>query len=436
MVDIQNVSYRLVLLKENGEKIELTRIMKDLEIEEGENQWSEQVSFYVPNIKHEGVYISSLAKLNCVVFVYANWSGTDEEIFRGTITDWEIARRDDEHGFTAYAYDNTFYMQKNQDNRYFSEGTGTRSAIESVFSSWNIPLVYNGPNEKHAKVMFKNKSLSSICQDLLDDAVKKGGIRVNIRSVKGTVYIQPRGINSPIYHFGGENTTVANDGLDMKDIITRVKVVGEIDDEGRSHVDAVLDKNTEFGIHQKVYNREQDDSLDDAKIAAAKILDASSKPSRTSRLEAPDLPFLRKWDCIHVEAGTLNGNFWITEITHYADSQKMKMRVIPEGDDESDDSLASVLQGQINRNKRSELLIDFGSIQDDMSLRTNTFPDPIPQGDYSVCRQLTLGETNTPLTVTACDGMHMHGPSGPHGHGHANPSGMWSTCTDSQSEAD
>ena len=101
----------------------------------------------------------------------------------------------------------------------------------------------------------------------------------------------------------------------------------------------------------------------------------------------------------------------------------MKLRVVPEGK-ESNDVLSSLLGNAINNSKKSELLIDFGSIQDDMSLRTNTFPDPIPQGDYSALRQLTLGETGSVLTLTACDGMHMHGPSGPHGHGHYKPSGL------------
>ena len=90
----------------------------------------------------------------------------------------------------------------------------------------------------------------------------------------------------------------------------------------------------------------------------------------------------------------------------------LREEVLDEGKDSNDD-LSSLLGNAINNRKKSELLIDFGSIQSDMSLRTNTFPDPIPQSDYSVLRQLTLGETGTFLTVTANDGMHMHGPSGP-----------------------
>lgn len=65
-------------------------------------------------------------------------------------------------------------------------------------------------------------------------------------------------------------------------------------------------------------------------------------------------------------------------------------------------SLARAIQGHIRRNQDAEsaLLLDFGVIQDDYSLLTNTYPIPIPKKDYMVCRQLTLGPTNDILAKT------------------------------------
>ncbi|MCD8198389.1 MAG: hypothetical protein LUE24_14715 [Lachnospiraceae bacterium] len=59
------------------------------------------------------------------------------------------------------------------------------------------------------------------------------------------------------------------------------------------------------------------------------------------------------------------------------------------------------------------LVLDFGEIQDDYSLLTNTYPLPIPQSDYLVCRQLTLGDTGDILAKTqeigaAVSGAHQH----------------------------
>lgn len=70
--------------------------------------------------------------------------------------------------------------------------------------------------------------------------------------------------------------------------------------------------------------------------------------------------------------------------------------------------LAHVMQERMNRNQdanNSALILDFGVIQDDMSLKTNTFAIPIPQADYHVCRQLTLGPTHNILAKTQDIGM-------------------------------
>ena len=85
-------------------------------------------------------------------------------------------------------------------------------------------------------------------------------------------------------------------------------------------------------------------------------------------------------------------------------------------------NLGAVLSQRMQKEGASPLVLDFGQIQDDYSLKTNTFAKPIPKGDYSICRQLTLGDTNGHLTYTigagnAGDGTHSHGSSGPHSHG-------------------
>lgn len=62
--------------------------------------------------------------------------------------------------------------------------------------------------------------------------------------------------------------------------------------------------------------------------------------------------------------------------------------------------LANVLTGQMRKENESPLILDFGEIQENGSLITNTFPVPIPKGDYSVCRQLTLGKVGEEFTST------------------------------------
>ena len=83
--------------------------------------------------------------------------------------------------------------------------------------------------------------------------------------------------------------------------------------------------------------------------------------------------------------------------------------------------LASVLSQRMQAENESPLVLDFGEIQANGSLVTNTFPVPVPKGSYSVCRQLTLGRTGSVLTTTKDGGSHTH-DAGQHA-GHAEGDG-------------
>lgn len=75
--------------------------------------------------------------------------------------------------------------------------------------------------------------------------------------------------------------------------------------------------------------------------------------------------------------------------------------------------LAGVLQGRMRDMGDKPQILDFGTIQPDMSLLTNRFPKPVPQEDYVVCRQVTLGCTYDILAKTQdiempYSGSHIH----------------------------
>lgn len=50
--------------------------------------------------------------------------------------------------------------------------------------------------------------------------------------------------------------------------------------------------------------------------------------------------------------------------------------------------LASVLSARMKQEFDAPLPLDFGEIQQDGSLITNTFPVPVPRGDYSILGHL------------------------------------------------
>lgn len=61
--------------------------------------------------------------------------------------------------------------------------------------------------------------------------------------------------------------------------------------------------------------------------------------------------------------------------------------------------LGRLFQEQMNKTADKPLVLDFGVIQEDYSLLTNTFPLPIPVDDYVVCRCVTYNPSK-PLTMT------------------------------------
>ena len=77
-------------------------------------------------------------------------------------------------------------------------------------------------------------------------------------------------------------------------------------------------------------------------------------------------------------------------------------------------ALTNTLHSMIHSIADRPPVLDFGKINADYSLTTNTFPKPIPKNEYSVCRQL-LYDPNEPLTVTYIDGRHGHPEASPPG---------------------
>ena len=74
--------------------------------------------------------------------------------------------------------------------------------------------------------------------------------------------------------------------------------------------------------------------------------------------------------------------------------------------------LANVLSDRMRRENDTSLCLDFGEIQGNGSLITNTFPVAIPKGQYSVCRHVGG------LSFTTSGGKHGGHSSGDGSHGH------------------
>lgn len=335
--------YKLILMTENGKQYDISGLVHNLGWEELKKELAARITFTAKNDKTSKGRLSSLAKPGCYVgLLYSYKGGKSAEAVRGKIIEWNPSAKLSSENLKIKAYDDLYDMQESQDDIYFSSGIGTKSAISKIFSSWKIPLgKYTGPDVTHGKLRYNNEKLGTAVVKILEEAKKKGGSEAFVRAVKGKAQVLSYGGNEKVYHFE-ENVHLTSifHKVSTAGMVTRVKVLGEEDDDDRRPVEATVDGKTKYGIRQKTYTRGSDESLDDAKKAAKDILSEDGVPDEEITIKSPDVPVVRKGDMIHLKASTISTGYYnVLSIIHDCDEMEMTMTikkaVIKSGSDSS-----------------------------------------------------------------------------------------------------
>lgn len=329
MIDLSRIKYRVVVMDGAGNQYNIKDFIQNLGWEENENEIAVRSSFAARNDETSKGYLSSIIKPGCLVGIFASDGITfDEEVARGYVEIWNPEEKNSGRDLKCICYDELWKLQKSQDDRYYPSGTGTRSAIQGIFDDWEIPQgEYKGPNAAHGKNSYRNRFLSDIILEFLDDAVKKGEEPCIIQAVKGHVTVLPEGSNENVYVFSEENTQSFNHMVSTADLITRVRVVGQTDGEGRRNVDATVNGMTQYGIRQRLYVRGSDETLEAANTAAWAILDGEGRIQRSLTVQSPDVPVIRKGDLVYLMGSFAPGYYLVKSIQHNADRFSMTMEL-------------------------------------------------------------------------------------------------------------
>ena len=329
MIDLSKIKYRVVVMDEAGNQYNIKDYIQNLGWEENETEISVRSSFTARNDKTSKGYLSSIIKPGCLVGIFATDGGSlDEEVARGYVENWNPVEKNSGNNLKCTCYDELYKLQKSQDNRYYPSGTGTKSALQGIFDDWEIPQGdSNGPNASHGKTVCNNKYLSDILLEFLDDAVKRGEEKCMIKAAKGYTSVVPWGSNETVYVFRVDNTQSFSQTISTANLITRVKVVGQADDDGKRSVDATLNGETKYGIRQRIYTRGSDETLSDANSAAQEILDGEGKIEKEMTVQSPDVPFIRKGDLVYIISGSVSDYYYVKSIQHNADAYSMTMEL-------------------------------------------------------------------------------------------------------------
>lgn len=326
MIDLANIKYHAVVMDASGNQYNIGDFIQNLGWEENENEISMRLFFTVRNYETAKGYLSSLIKPGCLIGIFATDGVVSEEVARGYVENWNQVEKNSENSLKCTCYDELYKLQKSQDNRYYPSGTGTKSAIEGIFNDWEILQGdYKGPNASHGKTVCNNKYLSDIILEFLDDAVKKGEKKCMIQAAKGYTSVIPWGSNKTVYVFCVENTQSFSKNISTENLITRVKVVGQADKQGKHSVEATLNGAVHYGIRQRIYTRGKEETLSDANLAAQKILEDEGKIEKKMAVQAPDVPFIRKGDLVYIISSITSSYYYVKSIQHNAESYNMSM---------------------------------------------------------------------------------------------------------------
>ena len=329
MIDVSKIIYSLILIRPDGQRLDLQPYIRSLSWEENDGELAVRLEVELQNQQlADGKWLHQLTPLGGQVFLYADWGSGQQEIFRGTIFSWNY-RTDPLGHFTITAYDQLIYLMKSKDDRFYKAGQTAKAIIEDIAKAWRIPLgTVQGPDVALAKQVFRGDTLADMIYSVLDQAKKRGAGKWIVRSKQGKIDVIRPGQNSPVYCFThDENVDSIQDRQDIEDLVTRVKVIGAEDSEGKAPVVAQLDGRTEFGTLQEVVYQRQFDDVSAAKAAAQDILKERGQPRKQRKVYAPDLPFLRRGDKIYIAAGTLIGYYIVSSVIHDATNRIMVMEV-------------------------------------------------------------------------------------------------------------
>ena len=327
MIDLSRLKYRLVLLDELGNQYNLKDVIQDLGWEENENELAARISFKLAN--HGDQKAEELCKNGRMVFLMAGTGEAEEEICRGTLKKWQNTYSLNADQVECTAYDMLHQLDQSQDNKYIASGRTTQPVVEEIAADWQIPIArYQGPNVAHGKMNFKNKSPAKMLLELLDDARKKGAGEFLLRSFQGTLSVLPVMGNETVYVFGRDNTVQLSYQENIAGMVTRVKVLGQSKKEGSAPVEAVVDGRTEFGILQKIYTRNSDETIEAAKQAAQELIREDGEPETEISLSLPDVPYVRKGDGIYCDRLELaDGYYQVLSVNHDCDARTMTVKV-------------------------------------------------------------------------------------------------------------
>lgn len=316
-----------VYLVDGTTKYDLTGTLVSLDFSDEKKQMAQSATISLMNIKVGDIWLSSLVKVRQRVYIYANDGEKSDEVFRGfvwtrgyksNLTNREIALK---------CYDNLIYFQESEDSVFFSSGKSSQDVLSSLCKEWGVTLEYSYSSITHSKLALRGTLTDIFMDDILDLVKDRTGKKYVILSSKDVVQVKEVGQNTLVYSLeAGKNAVTTRSECTMDGMVTKVIITGKADDNDREPIEATVNgKTSEYGTLQKVISRDENTSLADAKKEAQGILKDDGSPKWEYEVVAPNIPWIRKGDKIHLSAGDITGDLIVSSISRGISSKNNDM---------------------------------------------------------------------------------------------------------------
>lgn len=328
----KNPIYSVFVVSGNT-KYNISSCLEDISISDQEKQFAKSVTISLANIKTNGKWLNSLLKVRDRVFIYADDGERSEEVWRGFIWTCGYKSSLNTRLIVMKCYDNLIYCQESEESLFFASGKDTNNVMSSICEKWGIKLEYSYASITHSKLALRGALSEIITADILDLVKDRTGKKYAVLSEKDVMKVVEVGQNSKIYKImAGQNTITTESECTMDGMVTKVVILGKEDKSDRRPVEATVNGDTDaYGTLQKLINRDENTSLADAKKEGEGILKESGTPKWEHRLEAPDIPWIRKGDKVYVSAGSLVGYYIVKGIEREISNKTKTMSLTLEG---------------------------------------------------------------------------------------------------------
>lgn len=317
-----------VYIVSGSTKYNVTSVLREISLNAHEKQIAQSATIQLMNVMIDGVWLCGQISVRDRVYIYANDGTRNEEVFRGFVWTRTYNSSNDDRDFTLKCYDNLIYFQESEDAVFFSDGKSTEDVFSSLCEKWGIKLSYTYTSITHSKLVLRGNLANIFTADLLDLVKDRTGKKYVVLSQKDVMQVKEVGTNSTIYHFlVGKNASSATSSCTMEGVVTQVVILGKADDEERKPVEATVKGDTsKYGTLQKIIDRDEDTSLEDAKKEAQNIIDADGTPKWEYEIRAVDIPWIQEGDKVYVDAGDIVESYLIvTGIDRTISSKKKEM---------------------------------------------------------------------------------------------------------------